>query len=282
MQKYVFITGVSTGIGYASAKYLIQNGIAVFGSIRNLEDAQRLTQSFGKLFYPLVFDVTDREAVKNGILKMQEQLNGNSLTALVNNAGIAIPGPMALITADELQHQMDVNFFAVDALIKDCLPFLGAYKGFKGSPGMIINISSVAGLFNSPFNGAYCISKHALESLSDIYRRELMIYDVDVVLIEPGPIKSAIWEKTKQMKISEKVADTDYEYLGKKSVAIIEDAEKQALPVERVSHLVYKIINLKRPKARYMVHKKALMIKLLGILPTRWVDQLVYKTIKES
>jgi len=207
MQKYVFITGVSTGLGYASAKYLIQNGIAVFGSIRNKQDGERLRNDFGDLFIPLLFDVTDRSARKDQIETIAKQLQGAPLTALVNNAGIAVPGPMALISEEELQHQMDVNFFAVASIIKECLPLLGAYKGFMGTPGKVINISSVAGLFNSPFNGAYCISKHALESLSDVYRRELMMYGVDVILIEPGPIKSAIWEKTKQMNIEEKVKE---------------------------------------------------------------------------
>jgi short-subunit dehydrogenase len=158
------------------------------------------------------------------------------------------------------------------------LPLLGATKGFKGQPGKIINNSSLAGVFNTPFNGAYCVSKHAVESLGEIYRRELMLYGIDVVSIQSGPIESQIW--TKNIGIFDEFDNSDYAKMLKKAEAIMANAEKDALPAVVISKLIYKILNSRNPKTSYIVNKNKFLTKVLvKYLPSRWVDRLLWKKL---
>ena len=140
--------------------------------------------------------MTDLESIENSVKIVKSNLKSNEgLSGLVNNAGIALGGPITLIETDVFRKQFDVNFFGLIDVTKAFLPLLGASKS---SPykGKIINISSISGLRANPFVGPYSASKFALEAFSDSLRRELLIYDIDVILIEPGPIKTAIWDKT--------------------------------------------------------------------------------------
>ncbi len=161
----VVVTGVSTGIGWGTTKVLIQKGFRVFGSVRKSSDAERLSKEFGENFVPLIFDVTDEPAVQAAAQKVREQLNGETLFGLVNNAGIAVPGPLLFLPTDDFRHQLEVNLVSVLIVTKAFAPLLGSDRSLHGKPGRIINISSVGGKIGAPFLGAYAASKHGLEGI---------------------------------------------------------------------------------------------------------------------
>ena len=278
--KYILITGVSTGIGYDATRYLINKGFFVFGSVRKQEDATRLNTAFSSNFKALVFDVTDQEAIDAAIVDVRTELNQNPLWGLVNNAGIAVPGPLKYVSSEELSYQLEVNVLGVHRTTNAFAPLLGATKKFKHNPGRIINISSVSGLFASPFTGAYSISKYALESMNDVYRREFLPFGVDVIAIEPGPIKTPIWQKVKEVDLAERFPNTDYDEMLPMANEIIAAAEKSALPPERISELIFKIFTVKKPKTRYMVHSNKIGFNLMRkLIPTRIIDKIIKKSV---
>lgn len=277
--QYILITGVSSGIGFDAVRYLIEKGYYVFGSVRKDEDKIRLETKFPRNFTCLKFDVTQKEQIVATFEQVESILKGNSLCALVNNAGLSAGGPMNLISDESFLHQMEVNLFGVRNVTNTFLPLLGACKEFSGTPGKIINISSLAGVFNTPFNGAYCVSKHAVESLGEIYRRELMLYGIDVVSIQAGPIASEIWAKN--IGGFDEFGDSDYAEMLKEANAILKKSQKDALPAEIISKLIYKILNTKNPKCSYIVNKNLLRTMILvKFLPARFVDKLIWKMLR--
>jgi NAD(P)-dependent dehydrogenase (short-subunit alcohol dehydrogenase family) len=147
----VVITGVSTGIGWGITKVLIHRGFRVFGSVRKTEDAERLSQEFGENFVPLMFDVTDEPAVQAAAQQVRQQLNGETLFGLVNNAGIAVPAPLIHQPTEDFRKQLEVNLVSVLIVTKAFVPLLGADRALRGRPGRIINISSVGGKNANPF-----------------------------------------------------------------------------------------------------------------------------------
>jgi NAD(P)-dependent dehydrogenase (short-subunit alcohol dehydrogenase family) len=276
--KYILITGVSSGIGHATVRFLIDKGYYIFGSVRKVGDKAKLESDFPRNFTCLRFDVTKKEEVLDTFNQVKTILNGNHLSGLVNNAGGSVGGPMNLLSDEKFRQQIEVNLFGVRNVTNVFLPLLGAYKGFKGQPGKVINNSSLAGVFNTPFNGAYCVSKHAVESLGEIYRRELMLYGIDVVSIQSGPIESQIW--TKNIGIFDEFADSDYANMLKKAETIMENAQKDALPAMVISKLIYKILNSRNPKTSYIVNKNKLLTTILvKYLPSRLVDRLLWKKL---
>ena len=231
MVKNIVITGVSSGIGRASLDLLHEKGYHIFGSVRNQADADKLSKIYPDRFTPLVFDVQNHDEVVRASKVVFEHCE--TLAGLINNAGIAIPGPLEHLSEKQFEKQLDVNLKSIRRITNLFLPLLGAKLNASKPPGRIINISSVSGLFNSPYNGAYSISKHALESMTDIYRRELRRYGIKVIAIEPGPIKTEIWKKN--LNKMDEFKDSDYYEVLQKADKIIEKTEHSALPVENVS-----------------------------------------------
>jgi NAD(P)-dependent dehydrogenase (short-subunit alcohol dehydrogenase family) len=205
----VVVTGVSTGIGWGITKVLIQRGFRVFGSVRKTQDAERLAKEFGERFVPLLFDVTDEAAVQAAAQQVREQLNGETLFGLVNNAGIAAPGPLIHLPTEDFRRQLEVNLVSVLIVTKAFVPLLGTDHSLRGRPGRIINMSSVSGKSAPPFVGAYAASKHGLEGFSESLRRELQLYGIDVIIVGPGPVATPIWDKAEEVEISA-YAHTDY------------------------------------------------------------------------
>ena len=160
--KQAVITGVSTGIGYACVKVLIERGFRVFGSVRKQEDTDRLQKEFGEMFVPLLFDVTDEPAVQAAAEKVGAHLDNATLDGLVNNAGIEIAGPLSHLPTDQFRYQLEVNLVGPFIVTKAFLPLLGADQARKGRPGRIVNISSAGGKIAGPFTGAYSVSKFGL------------------------------------------------------------------------------------------------------------------------
>src|SRR6202453_4334458 len=200
--RSVVITGVSTGIGWATAKLLLERGFQVFGSVRKAVDADRLKTEFGANFIPLTFDVTDEAAVLSAAREVRAALAGETLAGLVNNAGIAVAGPVLELSADEFRRQMDVNVIGPIIATQAFGPLLGSDPSLKGPKGRIVMISSVAGKTGNPLMSAYCSSKHAIEGLSESLRREMMLFGIDVIIVAPGAVKTPIWAKAEETDIS--------------------------------------------------------------------------------
>jgi NAD(P)-dependent dehydrogenase (short-subunit alcohol dehydrogenase family) len=279
MAKYILITGVSTGIGRDALRLLHHKGYYIYGSVRKTEEAEALSKEYPERFTPLVFDVQDHNAVSKAAKVVFD--NCSRLYGLINNAGVAIPGPMQYVSEESFERQMDINVKAVRRITNLFLPLLGASKDFKGSPGRIINISSVSGLFSAPFNGPYSVSKHALESMTDVYRRELRRYGIKVIAIEPGPIKTNIWQKN--LNSLEEFRKTDYYDVLQNANKMIENAEESAYPVAKISRLIFKCLTLKNPRTRYIVHKNKLLFKLMAFyLPDKLVDWFIHKTLSKG
>ncbi len=198
----VVVTGVSTGIGWGILKVLIQHEFRVFGSVRKKEDAERLAKEFGENFVPLIFDITDEAGVHAAAQKVREQLNGETLFGLVNNAGVAVPAPLMHQPIDDFRKQMEINLIGQLIVTQAFTPLLGSDHSLRGKPGRIINISSVGGKRGSPFLGAYVASKHALEGFSECLRLELMLYGIDVIIVGPGAVATPIWDKAESMDTS--------------------------------------------------------------------------------
>ncbi|MFZ0546350.1 MAG: SDR family oxidoreductase [Candidatus Promineifilaceae bacterium] len=275
--KYVVITGVSTGIGYDGARYLVERGWHVLGSVRKTADAERVKGELGDNFTPLFFDVTDGEAIRTAVEETAEMVGDSGLWGLVNNAGIAVPGPLMHLSLDEFRHQLEVNVVGQLAVTQAFLPLLGARKNAPHPPGRIVNISSVSGRIVYPFLGPYSASKHALEALSDALRRELMIYGIDVIVIEPGSIRTPIWDKAGELDTSQ-YAETDYaDLLGPVQKTIVRQGQ-MGVPVERVSEKIWAALTEERPKSRYVIPRKWLSGWILPRwLPDRMFDNIVAK-----
>ncbi|MDU6244328.1 MAG: SDR family oxidoreductase, partial [Bradyrhizobium sp.] len=200
--KSVVVTGASTGIGFACSKLLLTRGFRVFGSVRNPLDAERLRTELGANFTPLLFDVTDEAAVKAAAGEVRAALGGEALAGLVNNAGIAVAGPVTELPIAEFRRQMEVNVMGPVIATQAFAPLLGADPARSGAAGRIVMISSVAGRNGNPLMAPYSTSKHAVEGLSESLRRELMLFGIDVIIIAPGAVKTPIWAKAEEVDLS--------------------------------------------------------------------------------
>ena len=275
--KKVVITGVSTGIGYSSAKILCDSGYRVFGSVRKQEDAEKVTSEFGANFTPLIFDVTDSKGIQeNAQIVKGELIPGEALAGLVNNAGVAMGGPINLIDTDVFRKQFEVNFFGLIEVTKTFLPMLGAVKNSM-QQGKIINISSISGRRAHPFVAPYTASKFAVEAFSDALRREMLLYGVDVILIEPGPIKTAIWDKVPDLDDNE-FTGTDYEHSLRKFYKMFIEMGKKGFDADIIGNRVKEILQDPSPKTRHVITpNRFINFTLPGILPDRMFDKLVGK-----
>lgn len=278
--KYVLITGASTGIGYTSAKYLLEKGFFVFGSVRKSSDAEKLENDFGKNFKALIFDVVDETAIKNSVPIVQEIVGQNGLAGLVNNAGIAVSGPMQNVTTEQLRYQLDVNVLGVHRVTNAFLPLLGATENCSHEPGRIIQISSVNGILSPPFTGPYAASKFALEAMSDALRRELVLFGIKVIIVQPGPIKTPIWSKALSNEVLD-YADTPYARILSKRAKSLKKIAAAAIPSQEVAKIVHTGIAGKNPKIRYLVAKKSWQYKLFSMLPDKWLDNATTKAMKK-
>ncbi len=278
MQSIV-ITGVSTGIGWGTTKILIQKGFRVFGSVRKQKDAERLSREFGEPFVPLIFDVTDEAAVKVAAKRVRKQLNGDTLFGLVNNAGIAVPGPLIHLPTDEFRRQLEVNLVSVLIVTKAFVPLLGQDHALQGKPGRIINISSVGGKVGGPFLGAYAASKHGLEGFSESLRRELMLYGIDVIIIGPGAVATPIWDKAEQVKISS-YANTDYVEAAQRVQKYMVKGGRNGLPPEKVGEVVLQALTAAHPCVRYAVVPGNSFNRIIQmILSKRIVDKTIARNL---
>lgn len=272
----VLITGASTGIGEACARYLAGNGWQVFAGVRRDTDGERLAGMGTGNIEPVHIDVTDPDSIDLAIKHVSNVTNG-SLRAVVNNAGIGVGGPIEYIELDEWRRQFEVNVFGQIAVTKACLPLLRTH----GPGARIVIIGSIGGRIAPPLQAPYAASKHALEAISESLRHELRRAGIKVTLVEPGAIATPMWDKAMdtageiEAQLSPE-ARSRYQWAidGFRKGARLQ--ARNAIPATKVAEVVEQALTAKRPKARALVGIDAKgMATVVRFLPDSVRDQLV-------
>lgn len=276
----IIITGASTGIGKFCALYLDQLGFKVFAGVRQESDGAKLVEESSHRIIPVIIDITKMETIYNASKKIDALVGEAGIVGLINNAGIVITGPLELLPINLLRKQLDVNIIGHLAVIQQFLPLI------KKARGRIINISSVSGKVTFPYLGAYCASKHAMESLTDALRMELSRFGIYVSLIEPGNIKTPIWEKAIK-DIDEFLANISSEAIGfynpdiKGMQKITLKMKDTGISPQYVCNIIRKALLSKKPRTRYIVRFNThILIFLNRLLPDKFWDKLVLFLIR--
>jgi NAD(P)-dependent dehydrogenase (short-subunit alcohol dehydrogenase family) len=216
-------------------------------------------------------DVVNEESVQAAAETTAAALEGRGLAGLINNAGIAVSGPLMHLPLAELRHQFDVNVMGLVAVTQAFLPLLGAGPDAPQPPGRIINISSVSGHTTYPFLAPYAASKRALEAISEGLRRELMIYGIDVSVMVLGAVRTPIWDKSDPAEL-DRYAETDYAEAAALMRETTTNIGRTAMPVEPVAKAIRLALEASRPKTRYVLANNW----LLGWIAPRWLpDRLL-------
>jgi NAD(P)-dependent dehydrogenase (short-subunit alcohol dehydrogenase family) len=266
------VTGTSTGIGEACATRLAERGWTVYAGVRRAEDADRLKTQLTGDVRPVILDVSKRDDVQRVIETIQQDAGATGLQGLVNNAGVGVGGPLEYVTEEAWRWVFDVNLFGVVALTQAAMPLL------RAGTGRIVHVGSIGGRIASAGLGPYSASKHAIEALAESQRHELSRLDppIRVSLIEPGEVKTAIWDKgDTTVDDGEKLLDDDgrrrYQWLLDQSRGFIDEGRSKGVPASKVADAIEHALTADRPKARYLVGPDA---KLAGHLVTRLPDRL--------
>jgi NAD(P)-dependent dehydrogenase (short-subunit alcohol dehydrogenase family) len=279
----VLVTGASKGIGEACALRLVRDGFRVYAGVRNDEDGLALIRNGGEGIAPIPLDVTDARQIASAAARIGEETGERGLQALVNNAGVAVAGPLEFLPLDELRRQLEINVVGQIAVTQACLPLLRAARASSRGDhraGRIVFMSSVSGRSALPFTGAYAASKHALEAAADALRVELRPFGIAISLIEPGVIVTPIWETSRQ-RATETLADVAprlEEYYGRTLDALNRRVVSgmRGLPPEAVAERVAHALTARRPRTRYVVGRDAWSrIAMQRLLPTRMRDALI-------
>ena len=277
--KYVVITGVSSGIGKSIALELLKGEYFVIGTVRNQADAEDLYKKYQDKFTHVECDLEKPDSIKEACEQIKNLVGTNILYGLINNSGIAIGGPIMHQSIEEIKTQFEINLFGLISMTQLLLPLLGASMRPSETPGRIINMSSTNGKISFPYIGAYSATKFALEAISDALRYELNIYGIKVVLIEPGIIKTRIWDKAEEADITQ-YKDSDYfENLNDFKNEFVKIG-KEGLEPETVSSVVKKALETSSPKTRYVITNKYFSEWLLPrILPDKFLDSIIIKEV---
>ena len=253
--RRVLVTGASSGIGRAAALVLSRRGFTVYAGTRSALDYDGVT--------PIELDVTEDVS----------HLRELELDGVVNNAGIAVIGPLEYLPLDELRRQLEVNTVGQLAVIQACLPAL------RRSRGRIVNVSSISGRVALPLYGPYAASKFALEALSDSLRRELR-GAVGVSLIEPGAVRTPIWERT--LEVTELHVGLRRQ-LGERLRAMAQEAPTTGMPVDVVVGAIHHALTARRPRTRYVLGRDARVTAALArVLPGRALDNVIARIVEQS
>lgn len=254
MQKTIFITGCSSGIGLAAAIDLKQRHYRVITSCRKVTDVEKLRQQG---FECLHLDLDDSESVKQAATQVVA-LCGNRLYALFNNAGFGTYGPLKSLSRQQLEQQFSANFFGAHQLTQLLLPAM-----LPHGEGRIIQTSSIVGFIATPGRGAYSASKYALEAWSDVLRLELYNSGIKVSLIEPGPIKTHFSQNVNQTQQDQPVTNPSI-------------ASRFTLTPAAILPKLHHALESRRPKIRYRITLVTQVSALLKrLLPDRLMDRVL-------
>lgn len=275
----VLVTGASSGIGRTTTMHLDRLGFRVLAGVRKSEDAESLQREGSERVIPIMIDITVADSIAEATRQVEE-IAPRGLDGLVNNAGIALTGPLEYLDVDRIRDQFEVNFFGHLAVTQAMLPAL------RQRTGRIVNMSSMAGWLGAPFYGPYTSSKHALRAATDALRLELAPWGLRVSLIEPGSIDTPIWEKG--YDLAERTIDempeegrTRYAEVIRSGLGSIELQGSRGIPPEYVAQAVATALMARRPRARYVVGRDA-RFAILGkrVLPDRVMDALVRRQMR--
>src|ERR687896_939804 len=269
----VLVTGASSGIGGATVLHLRELGFDAVAAVRKDEDAERLA---GRGVRTVKLEVTDVDL----IAAARDELGDGPLAGLVNNAGIAVAAPLEFLPLDQLRRQLEVNLIGQLAVTQRLLPAL------RDGRGRIVNVSSIGGRVALPLVGAYNASKFALEAISDTLRRELRSQGVDVIVVEPGGVKTPIWGKGGELaaELTSDLPPEGKRLYGPLIAAIRKETAKIAsdtgIEPREVAEAIGRALTARRPGARYLVGRDAkLRARAAGVLPDRVMDRLVARTL---
>ena len=271
-QKVILITGASSGIGYDAALALAAEGHKVYAAARRVELMASLED---KGIVPVRMDVTDEQSMQDGVKTVLDK--EGRIDVLVNNAGYGYFGSVENVTMEEARRQQEVNVFGLARLCQLVLPTMRR----QGS-GRIVNTSSIAGKIVLPFGGWYNVSKFSVEALSDALRIEVKPFGIDVVLIEPGGIKTD-WGIIAARHLKESSAGTPYETDGGRFADVMHYGYSSNLlsSPHVITRAILRAVDRRRPKARYRTGRGShLLVFLHSVLPTRWWDALMRRAIR--
>jgi NAD(P)-dependent dehydrogenase (short-subunit alcohol dehydrogenase family) len=274
-KRSVVITGASTGIGATTAIELARRGFQVFAGVRKLADGEVLKNSAPEII-PLLLDVTNEIQILQAFKTVQQNVGDAGIWGLVNNAGIVVAGPIEFIPIPELRKQLEVNVIGQIAVTQAFMPLIRKAKG------RIVNMGSVSGRSSTPITGAYSASKFAMEALTDALRVELKPWGIEVIIVEPGPIKTPIWTKSANaaddiLKNMPPIVLDLYGETMQLALRMVKRLEETAVPPEKVTKAVLHALTSKCPKTRYLVGKNLRAQLAMELLPDRWRDTLLVK-----
>ena len=277
----VLVTGTSTGIGHACVARLIAEGYRVFAGVRRAEDGERLAAEFPERLHWLELDVTEPSEIAAAVEQVSSSVGEHGLLGLVNNAGVAIGGPLEYVPASLLRRQLEVNVIGLHAVTVAFLPLI------RRGHGRIVHIGSISGKIASPFIGPYTASKHAVEGLTDSLRLELAPEGIHVAVIEPGQVRTPIWEKgvAAFSDVSERFPPEALSRYGLRLRVfrwLLERAPRVAVPPELVADRVVHALTSSEPRTRYVVGSDArLRLWLTRLLPDRVMDAIVLGALEK-
>lgn len=275
--RSVLVTGASTGIGRATALRLDDAGWRVFAGFRDPADGESLRAEGSSQIVPLQLDVTESEQIAAAAARVEE-VSDDGLHGLVNNAGVAIPGPLETIPLDDFRRQLEVNLVAYVAMTQALLPQI------RQAEGRVVFVSSIGGRIAFPFGGPYHASKFGTEAIGDVFRQELRPWGLRVAIVEPGSIDTPIWERgqRKATEIEAKAPGTDLLYGSaiEKFRKVIQDTAERGIPPEKVAKAIAHALESSRPKTRYLVGLDAkVQARLKPLIPTPLFDRIVARTL---
>jgi NAD(P)-dependent dehydrogenase (short-subunit alcohol dehydrogenase family) len=269
----VLVTGASTGIGEATSLHLRQLGFDTVAGVRRDEDAERLGRQGLRT---VRLDVTDDAQ----IAAARDEIGDGPLAGLVNNAGVAVAAPLEFVPLDELRHQLEVNLIGQVAVTQAFLPAL------RRTGGRIVNVSSIGGRVALPLLAPYHASKFALEGVSDSLRRELRSQGVEVIVVEPGGIRTPIWGKGNALadELTGRMPPEGQRLYGRLIAKVREETDKiereRGLPPSAVAEVIGKALTADRPRTRYVVGNDAkVRAQLARLLPDRAMDGLIGRAL---
>lgn len=273
--QIVLITGATAGLGRHAALHLARRGHRVLATGRRADALERLREeAAGTGLETLQLDVTDHDSIQAAVAEVDRRTAGHGLDALVNNAGYGQMGPLELVTDDELRRQFDTNVFGLMSVTRAFLPTMR-----ERGRGRIVNVGSMGGRVTFPYGGAYHATKYAVEALNDALRKELRLFGIDVVLIEPGPIRSDFADRAMGSIAHHIAADSPYAPMLARAEEIKTKTDGMSAGPEVVSEAIERAIVARRPRARYLVPFSAKIVVQLfaSWLPTRVADWLMLR-----
>lgn len=273
MKKIIFISGVSSGIGSATALFYLELGWKVIGTYRQEKDVYEFNNKYPDQFVGYQIDLLQVTEIDH-ILDFLKAQRIDHIDALVNNAGVALAGPIEYQNFLEISQMIHINVLALIKLTQVLIPFLK-----KSNDGRIVNISSVSGHNGTPFLAGYCATKHAVEGFSESLRREMSLYGIRVVIVAPGSIQTPIWQKGFEL-LSKNYEKTEFKNSFAKFIAFANSEKTNALSTSAVVHDIHQAITSPNPHIRYApIPRKWMNWYLPQLFPVRFYDYLTTKAL---